>query len=288
MAKKNSSIEFQKNKYSLPEIPTLSNENRLNKSNVNDEEYTMSTMAAGDRFTVVGTFDHDTTSFTQGLTYGNGKLFESTGLYGQSKIRELDPNNNAAVFQSLNLDGSYFGEGITLYDSNTKLIQLTWKEKTGFIYTTQPTLQKQSSFTYQTTNGEGWGITHDAQNRRFFVSDGTSYIHIWNDQTLQQTSKIEVKYNNSPLENLNELEYINGRIFANIWFTNNIAIINPATGIVEQMIDFSSLVTNAKSLYYGSDVLNGISTYKNGEVLITGKTWPKIYRVRLLDFDVGY
>ena len=227
----------------------------------------------------------------QGLTYGNGKLYASTGLYGKSKIRQLD-KKGGNIIEDISLERKYFGEGLTLFDDNTKLIQITWKEKTGFIYDTLPNITKVKTFSYSTTRNEGWGITYNPTSRQFIVSDGSAYLHFWDEDTLEETKKVLVvtvtpndddieSTTNTSIIQINELEYINGRVFANVWFKDDILIINPDTGIVEHSLDFSTLWPKTTRSKAGADVLNGISVFDNDEILFTGKLWPQMYRIKL-------
>jgi len=176
------------------------------------------------------------------------------------------------------MSGKYFGEGIAHYTNRSganRIIQLTWRKKTGFLYT--PGLRQLSTFSFQTTTGEGWGITHDGDGS-FVVSDGSQYLHFWDDATLTQHRRVAVTHNGKSISELNELEYVDGRVLANVWYSDNIYVIDPTDGRVLQVYDFSSL-------YRSGDVLNGIAlTDTAGELFITGKQWPVIYRIRLTDF----
>mmetsp|Transcript_1978 Transcript_1978/g.4279 ORF Transcript_1978/g.4279 Transcript_1978/m.4279 type:complete len:609 (+) Transcript_1978:34-1860(+) len=230
-------------------------------------------------YEVVSIIPHDTSSFTQGLTYHDGVLFEGTGLYGRSRLRRIDPQNGSVMKSSGYMASTYFGEGITHYtdrNGRDRIIQITWKSRKGFIY--HLLLNQVRSFEFQTTSNEGWGITHD-QNGSFIVSDGSAYLHFWDDVTLKEYTKVKVTHNGRDVVNLNELEYVEGRILANVWYSDNIYNIDPTTGNVVQVYDFSSLQRGA------GDVLNGISrTDTKGELFVTGKLWPRIYRIRLAEF----
>lgn len=230
------------------------------------------------RWEVIGELPHDRSSFTQGLTYHDGVLFEGTGLYGKSRLRRINPINGLVQKSSLYMQYKYFGEGITHYiDQNglDRIIQITWKNKVGFIYTLG--FSQLSSFSFQTTTNQGWGITHDG-NGSFIVSDGSAYLHFWDDVTLLEYKKVLVTHNGQNIDLLNELEYVNGRILANRWYTDDIFNIDPINGRVFQVYNFSSLPRTG-------NVMNGISrTGTSGELFVTGKWWPKIYRIKLLDF----
>jgi len=231
------------------------------------------------QYTVVGSIFSDKTSFTQGLTYGNGKLYASTGLYGQSKVREIS-KTNSTVIDNINLSNNYFGEGLAFYKD--KLIQLTWKEQTGFIYKTTPKITLIETFSFTTTNNQGWGIAYNPSKSQFIVSDGSKYLHFWDERTLQETHKVAVTDSKgSSVKNLNELEYYGtNRILANIWYQDKILIINIKTGKVEEEIDFTTLWPKSERDKVRADVLNGITAFDNGEFLVTGKLWPLMYRIK--------
>lgn len=150
-------------------------------------------------------------SCSQGLSFANGLLYESTGLYKQSKVRILDPNSSeGAVLKSVDIDGKLFGEGMTVW--HNKLVQITWKKKRGFIYDIE-TLETVQDFTFETTNGEGWGITFDWCKDEFIVTDGSPYLHFWDTTTLKETRKIKAhRLSGDPANSLNEIEYWRGRV----------------------------------------------------------------------------
>ncbi len=224
-------------------------------------------------YTVVKAFPHDKTAFTQGLVIEYGRLFESTGQEGTSWIAEVDiasGNQDKKVF----LDSIYFGEGITILGN--KIYQLTWKAKKGFVYNVN-TFQKQNEFTY---DYEGWGITHNGKN--LMLSDGTHKIHFLDTTTLKELNVLEVKENSVPIDKLNELEFINGYLFANRWMTNEVLKIDPVTGEVVGRLDLSQLAVEANQSNPSADVLNGIAyEKKSGLLLVTGKWWPFMFALRL-------
>jgi glutamine cyclotransferase len=221
-------------------------------------------------YQVVNTYPHDTGAFTQGLVLLNGKLYESTGLYGQSSLREVDLRSGA-VLRKIMLDTQYFGEGMTIFQG--KIIQLTWREQTAFVYD-QLTFTKVREFFY---TGEGWGLTHD--DRQLIMSNGTNEIRFLDPSTFTVLRSIRVFNQGSPLTNINELEYINGEIYANVWKTNWIVRIDPATGNIRGWINMTGLFTPGNT----SDVLNGIAYDKiTGHLLVTGKRWPSIFEVRVV------
>mgnify|MGYP001119355092 CR=1 FL=1 len=225
-------------------------------------------------FSIVNTYPHDITSYTQGLEFYKGNLYESTGQYQESKLRQLN-YKECTIITNKNLDAQYFGEGITILDD--KIYQLTWREKTGFIYDIN-TFKKTSSFNYGQSK-EGWGLCNDG--KKLYKSDGTEKIWILNSETLAEEQFISVYTNRKKIPSLNELEWVNGKIFANIYQANGVAIINPKNGAVEGLIDFSSLkdkVTQHTKL----DVLNGIAYNKTTDTFfVTGKNWDKIFEVKI-------
>ena len=225
------------------------------------------------RYEVVKVFPHDPSAFTQGLLFDQGILYESTGLNGYSSIRRVDLESGK-VLALVPLPETFFGEGIAIVDQ--KLYQLTWQEQTGFIYDKE-TFALQQQFSYPT---QGWGITFDGKN--LIMSDGTPRLYFWEPETLTQIGAIDVHDENGPVAALNELEYIHGEIFANIWQTDQIARIDPTTGVVTGWIDLSGLLP-PEDRTPTTDVLNGIAYLPEGNRLfVTGKRWPKLFEIRLL------
>ena len=225
-------------------------------------------------FRIVGTYPHDPTAFTQGLVYHDGFLYEGTGLYGQSSIRKVDLKTGQ-VLQSRSLPQKYFGEGIALFQN--RLYQLTWQNQEGFIYDLN--FNPVGRFTYQT---EGWGLTHDGQ--RLIMSDGSARLFFLNPRTLRPERTLTVRAAGQPVERLNELEYIQGRIWANVWQTNRIAIIHPQTGNVEAWLDLTGLVLLARARNPDPDaVLNGIAyDAQNNRLFVTGKLWPFLFEIEVV------
>lgn len=224
-------------------------------------------------YEIVKTYPHDRKAFTQGLVYSNGFLYEGTGQNGQTTLRKVDLKSGT-VLQLYELPPEYFGEGITIFGD--KIIQLTWQSNTGFYYDKESFLPI-DQFYYST---EGWGITHDGQ--RLIMSDGTATLHFLDPQTFQEIGQIEVRDEKGPVKGLNELEYVNGEIFANVWPSERIARISPATGKVTGWIDLTGLLG-----YYKDsgqvDVLNGIAyDSKSGRLFVTGKYWPKLFEIKLI------
>jgi glutamine cyclotransferase len=218
------------------------------------------------------TYPHDPDAFTEGLLYHQGFLYESTGRTGHSFIRQVDLNTGAVIRQ-VAIDPAYFGEGIDIW--NDRLIELTWKNQIGFIYDVK-TFKLLSNFHYP---GEGWALTND--NSHLIMSDGTSDIRLLDPDTLTETGRIHVTCNGHDVHRINELEWVKGEIYANIWVTNLIVRIDPATGAVVGIIDLTD-VTQATVVVTGDNVLNGIAYDAAGDRLfVTGKLWPKLYQISL-------
>jgi len=229
------------------------------------------------KFNIIKEYPHDITSYTQGLEFYNGKLYESAGQYKESKLRIVDYKTGKPE-KSINLADNYFAEGITIV--NDKIYQLTWKEKIGFVYNTE-TLEKESSFKYNHSK-EGWGLAHD-QNNTIYQSDGTEYIYKLNPETLTVDDKIQVYTNKGKIIYINELEWVKDKIYANRYQLNGVAIINPKNGAVEGVIDFSplkKLVNNHNKI----DYLNGIAFNPETKTLfVTGKYWDKLFEVEIVE-----
>lgn len=223
-------------------------------------------------YQIIHTYPHDQAAFTEGLVYDQGILFEGTGINGQSEIRRVNLESGAVV-QSHALARDYFGEGITVY--RDKLIQLTWLSHIGFVYN-KDTFTLLQDFQYGT---EGWGLTHDGQH--LIMSDGTPTLHFLDPETLQETGHIDVLDNGQPVYNLNELEYVKGEIYANVWHTDRIARINPATGRVASWINLQGIISAAERRDPEA-VLNGIAyDADHDRLFVTGKLWPKLFEIKL-------
>ncbi len=225
-------------------------------------------------YEVVNTYPHDITSYTQGLEFYNGDLYESTGQYKESKLRKLD-FETGEVLQNLDLEDNYFGEGLTIL--NDKIYQLTWKENRGFIYNVD-TFEKVSTFNYGKSK-EGWGICNDGNT--LYKSDGTDKIWLLNADNLTEKGHIEVYTEKGKIPALNELEWIDGKIYANIYHRNGVVIINPKTGGVEGVINFKPLKQLVKQ-HDKLDVLNGIAYHPERKtIFVTGKNWDKLFEVKI-------
>lgn len=226
-------------------------------------------------YQVINTYPHDRAAFTQGLIYEDGILYEGTGLRGQSSLRKVILESGE-VTQMITLPEQFFGEGITIFGD--RIIQLTWQSRIGFVYDKE-SFELLQQFAYPT---EGWGITHDDQ--QLIMSDGTANLYFWDPDTLAEIGRVEVRDGNEPVRWLNELEYINGEIYANIWKTTRIARISPETGQVLGWIELAGLLA-PEDLLERVDVLNGIAYDAAGDRLfVTGKWWPKLFEIDLLTY----
>lgn len=226
-------------------------------------------------YELLNTYPHDITSYTQGLEFYNGVLYESTGQYGESKLRALDYKNDA-ILNNVKLSRSYFGEGLTVL--NDKIYQLTWKEGRGLIYDVN-TFETLGSFNYGQSK-EGWGLCNDG--RQLYKTDGSENIWILNAETLEEERFVQAYTNKGRLTNLNELEWVEGKIYANRYQKNGVAIINPINGAIEAVLDFKDL-KNKVTNHPGLDVLNGMAYNPDTKTLfVTGKRWDKLFEVRII------
>ncbi len=231
-------------------------------------------------YEVVRTFPHNTEHFTQGLEFHNGELYESTGENGKSGIFKVELQTGRNL-KSFKLEDKYFGEGITIM--NGKIYQLTYKSQKGFVYDLN-TFARIDSFTYETP--QGWGLTHDGQY--LIKTDSSEFLHFLDPSNMKVVKKVPVYDNKGPVLYLNELEYYEGYIYANIWTTNNAVKIDPKTGKVVAKIDFTGLLPSVYDPQKPIDVLNGIAINdENGKIYVTGKLWPKLFEVRLVKKDQG-
>jgi len=224
-------------------------------------------------YKIVNTFAHDPNAFTQGLLWDNGHLYEGTGRFGHSSLRKVELETGKVV-QSINLPVKYFGEGITIFENN--IIQLTYQSNVGFVYD-KDSFELQQEFSYP---NEGWGITNDG--KRLIMSDGTPTLYFLDPQTFEKISSIDVYHNNNLLWELNELEFVDGQIYANIWPTDRIAIIEPQTGHVTALVELKGLLAG-QDRTRKVDVLNGIAYDPiSHRLFVTGKFWPKLFEIKLI------
>ena len=226
-------------------------------------------------FRTIRTYPHDGEAFTQGLFYHDDRLYEGTGQEAGSSLREVELETGRVIRQ-VNLDPSLFGEGITLYKD--RIYQVTWQNRVGFVYD-RPTFSLINKIYYQT---QGWGLT--TMGNRIVMSDGSNVLYFFEPELFTVESRIEVYDNEKPIDQLNELEYIKGEIWANIWMTDLIARIDPVTGKVNSYIDLSMLFPDSKRIEVNADVLNGIAYDEAGDrIFVTGKRWPRLYEIRVVE-----
>jgi glutamine cyclotransferase len=229
---------------------------------------------------VVHTYPHDTAAFTEGLFYLKGYLYESTGLEQHSTIRKVRLETGEVV-QKIDIPSQYFGEGIVEWRG--RLISLTWKSHIGFVFDLA-TLKLQREFHY---DGEGWALTRN--DKELIMSDGTPELRLLDPTTLKETGKIEVTLDGKPLHNVNELEWVKGEIYANVWQTNWIVRIDPASGHVVGAINLAGLLKSGDIVEGQTDVLNGIAyDAQHDRLFITGKNWPKLFEIRLRAALLGH
>lgn len=223
-------------------------------------------------YEIVNAYPHDTGAFTQGLIFADGKLYEGTGQEGRSSLREVELQSGR-VLKKVDVPEPFFAEGITLL--NGKIYQLTWQHQIGFIYNAQ-TLEKTGQFNY---TGEGWGITNDGHS--LIISDGSNRLRFLDPDSFRVTKTIAVTDGRSPVNELNELEYVNGEIYANIWHDQRIVTIDPQNGRVTGWIDLTGLLQPG-AVTDEEAVLNGIAYDQAGNRLfVTGKLWPQLFEIKL-------
>lgn len=223
-------------------------------------------------YQVVNVWPHDPNAFTQGLVVLDGKMLESTGQVGRSSLRNVDLQTGR-ILKKIDVPPPFFAEGLTLL--NNKIYQLTWEQGVGFIYDAQ-TLEKLGEFKY---DGEGWGLTTDGQS--LILSDGTNRIRFLDPDSFQLKKTIAVMHGRVPLRDLNELEFVNGEIYANVWHDNRIATINPQTGHVTAWIDLTGLLQEG-DVQDQEAVLNGIAyDQSSGRLFVTGKLWPRLFEIKI-------
>ncbi|THD67975.1 glutaminyl-peptide cyclotransferase [Robertkochia marina] len=225
-------------------------------------------------YEILNTYPHDINAFTQGLEFHDDTLYEGTGRKGKSALRKIDLESGK-VLSEVALNANYFGEGITIM--NNKVYQLTWQSRTGFVYDLN-TFERTATFKYGKSK-EGWGLTNDGT--RIYMSDGTDKIWILDPETLQETDHLEIVTNTSVFNKANELEYVNGSIYANVWLKDSAMIIDAKTGAITGVIDFRGLKSKVTQ-HDDLDVLNGIAYHPGRQTFfVTGKNWDKIFEVQI-------
>jgi glutamine cyclotransferase len=225
------------------------------------------------RYVITHVYPHDPHAFTQGLEYRDGALFEGTGLHGESTLRKVEIATGR-VLQRASVPADYFGEGITIW--GPAILQLTWQSEIGFVYD-RATFKQLRTFRYA---GEGWGLTHNATH--VIMSDGSASLRFLDPRTLAESHRLLVTDAGIPVRDLNELEWVNGEIYANVWQTSFVARISPASGKVLGWIDLSGLLSPAEERS-GVDVLNGIAyDAARGRLFVTGKLWPKLFEIQVV------
>jgi glutamine cyclotransferase len=228
---------------------------------------------ADDSYRVIHTYPHDSRAFTQGLVFVDGRLYESTGINGESSLRMVDLETGR-VLQEQPVDAKYFGEGLTAW-SNT-LVQLTWQSHVALVYD-RFSFRLLRTFSY---GGEGWGLTQDGKS--LILSDGTSALRFFDPATFKEVRRVTVTDRGKPVRDINELEYIQGQVYANIWHSDRIARISPRTGRVLGWIDLKGLLP-AGERSGAEDVLNGIAwDAAHHRLFVTGKLWPKLFEIEVI------
>ena len=224
-------------------------------------------------YRVVHVYPHDRKAFTQGLEFRAGFLYEGTGLMGRSSLRKVRLETGQ-VLQQAELEPEYFGEGITVL--NQQIIQLTWQSEVGFVYN-QASFQRTRSFNYP---GEGWGLANDGQ--QIYMSDGSAQVRCWDPVSLQEKRRFTVRDRGRPVVNLNELEYVHGEIYANVWQSDRIVRFSPMDGRVLGWVDLSGILSAADRVE-SVDVLNGIAyDVLSDRLFVTGKMWPKLFEIKIV------
>jgi len=236
------------------------------------------------QWNLTGKFAHDRHAFTQGLEIEDSIMYETTGLYGgRSTLRKVDMETGK-VLKQIPLGDDYFGEGMTIWGDN--IIVITWKKRVGFVFD-KKTFEKKSEFKFKTKNGQGWGLTHD--EKQLIVSDGTQYIFFWDPKSFKEHRRVKVTWNGKEVYKVNELEYMKmddgkGVILANIWYKDDVIVIDPENGKVIARYDMRKLLKN-KDRYGGEDCLNGIAFDKRtGIAYFTGKLYQHVYKLKLDNF----
>ena len=272
------------------DLPTLGNKTLVAKFNIDDQavqvEKKVRVLAASApevyTYEIINSYPHDTGAYTQGLEFHDGTLYESTGKKGASTVRKVN-FETGEVLQQIDMDDSVFGEGITIM--NGKLYQLTWQSGMGYVYNIS-NLEKIKNFTYGKSR-EGWGLSNDGE--KIFKSDGTEKIWFLNPETLEEQGHIETVTNKSIFSKANELEYVDGKIYANVYQKESMMIIDATSGAIEGVINFGGLkskVSKGPQWDEGNSVLNGVAYHPERETFfVTGKNWDKLFEVKILKKD---
>ncbi|WP_318308737.1 glutaminyl-peptide cyclotransferase [Flagellimonas crocea] len=272
------------------DLPTLGNKTLVAKFNIEEhvveveKDFRLLADAAPEVYTyeIINSYPHDTGAYTQGLEFHNGTLYESTGKKGASTVRRVN-FETGEVLQRIDMDASVFGEGITIMDD--KLYQLTWQSGMGYVYNIS-NLEKIKNFTYGKSR-EGWGLCNDG--KKIFKSDGTEKIWFLDPETLEEQGYIETATNKSIFNRANELEYVNGKIYANVYQKESMMIIDASSGAIEGVINFGGLkskVNKGPEWDEGNSVLNGVAYHPERETFfVTGKNWDKVFEVKILKKD---
>ena len=229
------------------------------------------------KYEIVNTYPHDATSYTQGLEFHNGILYESTGQYGESKLRKID-YKTGEILKNVDLAKTFFAEGLTILNHN--IYQLTWQNKKGFVYDLE-NFERKNSFSYGKST-QGWGLCNNGTE--LLKSDGTAKIWTLNTETLSENSYIQAYHNKGKIGRLNELEWVEGKIYANIYERNGVAIINPENGATEAVMDFTALTKEIPNFSINDNVLNGLAYNPETKTLfVTGKRWNKMFEVKIIE-----
>jgi glutaminyl-peptide cyclotransferase len=259
---------------SSPVLPTFVNSTPAATSPVLTTSHPSPEPVKNYTYKIIRVFPHDTAAFTEGLAFDNGYLYEGTGQYQKSSLRRVDLETGR-IMQNFRLPDKYWGEGITVFKDT--IVQLTYQNNTGFVYD-KASFSLLRQFSYPT---EGWGLTSDGS--RLIMSDGTSSIYFIDPVTLAITGNMSVLENGMPVKNINELEYIHGQIYANVWPGDKIAIIDPVTGQLGGWLDLAGLL-QTRSSSTQVDVLNGIAFDPQAErLLVTGKWWPYLFEIQQIE-----
>ncbi len=228
-------------------------------------------------YEVVNVYPHDADAWTQGLAFDGGYLYESTGLYGRSSVRRVRLETGE-VLKKRELSDEFFAEGLAV--AGERLVQLTWLERRGFVYDRE-TFEPRGEFSYSSS---GWGLTYDG--KRFVMSDGSATLRFLDDETYRETGRVDVFDDDGPVDDLNELEYVAGYVYANVYRTDRVAVISPETGRVARWLNLAGLPKLGGFRPGESQCLNGIAyDADGGRLFVTGKFWPRLFEIRLVPLE---